>query len=606
VSKIHTKYFSFVRYRFLQWWGVLLFIGIISSTSSAQKTTNDKVDSLKNVLKNQKDDTNKVNTLIILSNNLENISNYDSSLSYAEKAQTLSEKIGFKKRLANIFKSIGNIYFSIGNYSMALEYHSKSLELSQQMRNKGGIASSFNNIGNIYGAIGNYPKALEYFLKALLISEKIGSKDYIADNFNNIGNIYFALGNYSKAIEYDSNALIFYQDIKDMEGISTSLNNIGSIYGALQNYPQALEYFLKVLSLAREIDDKHDISFAMGNIGQLYSKQGECPKALEYDFNALNEAKTIGEKIEIALMYSKIGELYIQVKNYKQAKIFIDSAINLSKSIGDKENIRNAYWKLVILDTATGNYKMSYEDYTQYITYRDSIINLESVKKITQMEVTYKFEKREDSISVEQEKVGIIKAAEIKRKTIITDSAVVIAILTFLFAILLINRQQIKRKNDKLIFEKEKLQMESELANAKIMLGEYIKNMMEKNKLLEQFKTDTEELKNFKSKEAEENRIEHLEHLNKTTILTEEDWNKFKDLFEQAYKGFFIRMKEKLPDLTKSEIRLICLTKLKLDTKEMAGILGVSYTTIEQTRYRLRKKLNLSKEDSLSTLAESV
>jgi len=61
-----------------------------------------------------------------------------------------------------------------------------------------------------------------------------------------------------------------------------------------------------------------------------------------------------------------------------------------------------------------------------------------------------------------------------------------------------------------------------------------------------------------------------------------------------------------LPNLTQAEIRLICLTKLKINTKNMAAIIGVSNTTIEQTRYRLRKKLNLTKEDNLSDIIESV
>jgi DNA-binding CsgD family transcriptional regulator len=148
--------------------------------------------------------------------------------------------------------------------------------------------------------------------------------------------------------------------------------------------------------------------------------------------------------------------------------------------------------------------------------------------------------------------------------------------------------------------------MENELSNAKIMLDEYLKSMVEKNELLEQFKTDVEDLKKLKAKEIAEARIENIEILNKTTILTEDDWNKFKELFEQVYQGFFTRLKEKLPDLTQAEIRLVCLSKLKLDTKQMAGILGVSTDTIKKTRYRLRKKLGLSGEDNIEEIDISV
>jgi DNA-binding CsgD family transcriptional regulator len=65
-------------------------------------------------------------------------------------------------------------------------------------------------------------------------------------------------------------------------------------------------------------------------------------------------------------------------------------------------------------------------------------------------------------------------------------------------------------------------------------------------------------------------------------------------------------LKEKLPDLTQAEIRLVCLTKLNLDTKEMAGILGVSFATIRQSRYRLRKKFGLSDEGGIDDLVNSI
>jgi DNA-directed RNA polymerase specialized sigma24 family protein len=97
-----------------------------------------------------------------------------------------------------------------------------------------------------------------------------------------------------------------------------------------------------------------------------------------------------------------------------------------------------------------------------------------------------------------------------------------------------------------------------------------------------------------------------LEHLNNTAILTDEDWNKFRQLFEQVHKDFFKRLREKLPDLTQAEVRLICLTKLNLGTKQMAGILGVSFDTIRKSRYRLRKKLGLAEEDRIDDIVESI
>jgi len=234
--------------------------------------------------------------------------------------------------------------------------------------------------------------------------------------------------------------------------------------------------------------------------------------------------------------------------------------------------------------------------------------------------MNYAFNKKVDSTRVEQEKKDIIKTAESNRKSIITGSAIVISLLTLILAFVLVNRQHLKRKKDKMLFEKnlvlsekekdllklEKQHVEDELKNAKTVLDEYIQNMAEKNKLLEEFKVDMEKLKDIKDKERDKERIEKLEYLNKATILTDGDWNKFKYLFEHVHKDFFKRLKEKLPDLTQAEIRLVSLTKLSIGTKQMAGILGVSFDTIKVSRHRLRKKLGLSEGYSLEDIANSI
>ena len=47
-------------------------------------------------------------------------------------------------------------------------------------------------------------------------------------------------------------------------------------------------------------------------------------------------------------------------------------------------------------------------------------------------------------------------------------------------------------------------------------------------------------------------------------------------------------------------MRLAALMKMSLTTKEMATILNISPDSVNKARYRLRKKLNLSTDDSLS------
>jgi DNA-binding CsgD family transcriptional regulator len=56
---------------------------------------------------------------------------------------------------------------------------------------------------------------------------------------------------------------------------------------------------------------------------------------------------------------------------------------------------------------------------------------------------------------------------------------------------------------------------------------------------------------------------------------------------------------ERCPDLSPTEIKTAALLKLNLTTKEIAAITFKSEGGIKTTRYRLRKKLELSSDDKL-------
>jgi DNA-binding CsgD family transcriptional regulator len=90
------------------------------------------------------------------------------------------------------------------------------------------------------------------------------------------------------------------------------------------------------------------------------------------------------------------------------------------------------------------------------------------------------------------------------------------------------------------------------------------------------------------------------------SILTEDDWNEFRTLFEKVQIGFFDKLKQQFPDLTPSEQRLLALMKLKLSKREMAGMLGIAPDSIKKTRQRIRKKINVMDDVALEELVAAL
>lgn len=81
---------------------------------------------------------------------------------------------------------------------------------------------------------------------------------------------------------------------------------------------------------------------------------------------------------------------------------------------------------------------------------------------------------------------------------------------------------------------------------------------------------------------------------------SEDDWKTFLIKFEEKHTGFFKKMKILYPQLTNSDLRLCACLKLNLETKEIASLMNLSVRAVENSRYRLRKKLNLKPSQNLN------
>src|SRR5665213_2996305 len=115
-----------------------------------------KIDSLKNLLKTNVQDTNRVNRLDKLCHEYRLIGDYDNGLSCAKQALQLAEQLNFKQGVAHSYSSMGNIYMHQGNYFGALKMHFASLKIMEVLGDKNNVASSYNNIAAIFMHQGNY------------------------------------------------------------------------------------------------------------------------------------------------------------------------------------------------------------------------------------------------------------------------------------------------------------------------------------------------------------------------------------------------------------------------------------------------------------------
>jgi tetratricopeptide (TPR) repeat protein len=225
------------------------FCVILSSWINPLLSQQHKTDSLLNLLKTSKPDTNRVKIYYYLSD-----SNYDSdpykSIEYAKEGLSLSEEVGFDHGASICLNAVGLAFSQLGKFDSALFYFKERYKVVSELDDKMGIASTYDNLGITYIHFGKVDSALALRLKANEIYLSLNKKDLLASGYNWIGNIDKEKGDYSLALEYFMKSLKIYEDENDKENAGYPLLNISSIYRYMKDILQFQEKSLKNKNLA--------------------------------------------------------------------------------------------------------------------------------------------------------------------------------------------------------------------------------------------------------------------------------------------------------------------------------------------------------------------
>ena len=91
----------------------------------------------------------------------------------------------------------------------------------------------------------------------------------------------------------------------------------------------------------------------------------------------------------------------------------------------------------------------------------------------------------------------------------------------------------------------------------------------------------------------------------KKNIEHDNNWRKFQENFDLVYENYLQRLAEEYPALTLNDKKLCAYLKMNLTSKEIAPLLNMSFRSVEMSRYRLRKKLDIDSEFNLTEFLQN-
>ncbi|MES2591139.1 MAG: tetratricopeptide repeat protein [Bacteroidota bacterium] len=471
---------------------ITLFSALIIYSCSAQNRT---VDSLLNLIKKDKPDTNKVNHLNALGWELR-VQNPDTSIILGIEAlniitpiqslelnsiKNVQESKEMRALRARALGYLGVYYDLKGDYFAALEYSMKALQISEEINNKKGMAGYLSNIGNVYFYQGAYPKALDYYFKSLKIQETLGNKIRIGTNLGSIANVYRVQADYSKALEYYLKALKIDEETKNNYGISINLGNLGNLYNDRKDYPNALKYYNKALKLAEEFNDENQMASWMCNIGNVNVTQKNYLVALSYYKRALIISERQGIKSNLAATLSSLGSLYIITGKFNEAEECLKRAISINENVGVLDYLYKSEEALSELYDSTGRHKEAFIHYKKAVAIKDSLFSQENKKQLVRKEMNYEFEKKEAATKAEHDKQIAVAEAEKKKQWIVLMLVSCVLVLVVLFAGFVVRSLRIARKQKNLI-ESQKFQIVESINYSKKIQNSLLPNLSDMEK----------------------------------------------------------------------------------------------------------------------------
>ncbi len=340
-----------------------------------------------------------------------------------------------------------------------LKFSEELLSLAKQLDSVRYIYSGYLQKGQALRIKGDFTQALECFFKGIELEYKDPKEkeENVAIMNTVIADVYSLMGNHENSIQYHKEAIQKFRNLKvDSLRLASALLNAGDALFLASRYDEAMTFFYESNLISNKKNYPTVSAYNLGNIGMVYAKQGKHSLAKANIDEAINILENLEVYSPISIYLEYIADIYIEQKQPQLARDYVLESLEISKKYQLKEPISTATFKLAQIYEALDDPKEALKYLNEHLVYKDSIMNIEAVQKMANLQTEFEVEKKQTELDL------IEKEQKLNRILII---AVVIGLfLTGLLAFGLYRRNIFINKTSKII-EEERQKSEDLLHN---------------------------------------------------------------------------------------------------------------------------------------------
>ena len=524
---------------------------------------------------------------------------YQNQLTMAQKLcdSMLGYKPYFKKQSseAHVLLKRASLYFRAEDYTAAIEDYENSGELFMKSGDSIFAADAAYFAGQVYADKTDFVDALQQYRKAANLYEILGDEQYAILVGSEITGLYSRNGFVEKGIEERKRLFRKANKNKDIYALAQIVGQNISDYYKIKEYDK-LRTELKLMD---SIAPLFDVEYSRRYNRLIYLNYKlvlECQERntseadkLMLEILEISQKHNLDEYLEMDILMSKSS--YYEFKNDEKNLIpvlqklaSIETTNRLNSQIKAREKLSEIYKRQGKLRQA-----IALQEVNKRV--KDSVYNAQKANMFLYYQSEFETEKKQNELLRQDAQIQQLETeqqlADNKRNTAIVG--IVIFFLVAISFFYVINQQKIK-----------------EQAYQNILLNNKVASKTEEiNELL------TETMRHIKSKERIAENLQKLsnekEGITLKSIIADLRASKadnaklmlIKQNIEQVNFEFIKKLRQLHPELTKTDVEICSLIRIGLSRKEVANLRNTSLEAVKTSRFRLKKKLKLTAEQSL-------
>ena len=303
-----------------------------------------KIDSLSNLLRAEKQDSNRVTLLWRLAQQYQSFKP-DTSLLLAEEALLLSRRIQFTEGESRSLAILAASQYLLGDYPKALTNYMLKLKLEEKRNSPRNFASALNNIGLMYILLADYPQALLYLYRADSTVEAVGgsAKEELKYGItNNIGETYMRMKSPDSADRYFKHALELARKAADSYYLGESMVGLANVFSLKQDREEASRYYYMAVPYLKEVLNNDLLCEAYLGIAKIYEGLNNRDSSAYYGHLSFQVGKNDGfltRQLDAAIFLSRH---YKKISVYDSAFHYMELSVGLKDSVMGNEKLRAA------------------------------------------------------------------------------------------------------------------------------------------------------------------------------------------------------------------------------------------------------------------------